>query len=276
MPHWQDADARAMLEKLFDYDRFGLITDMDGTVSPIVPIPSDAAPTERNRELLAELHGKLALVAVVSGRAAADVRERVNLPQLTYSGNHGLERWADGAVQLAPQAKPYRPNLEAAAAQIEKIAPEGMWIEDKQATLSVHYRHTDDPEQTAKTFAPRFEAIVKENDLRLFQGRMIFELRPPLDVNKGTIFEQLITENALDAAIYIGDDTTDADALKKAQQLRADGRCYSVAVGVESDETPDVVTASSDVMVSGVSDVEALFAWLSEKSSSASSSASGS
>ncbi|MEL7434263.1 MAG: trehalose-phosphatase [Chloroflexota bacterium] len=268
MTHWKDN--LPLLEKLFDHQRVGLITDMDGTVSPIVPVPSDAAPTERNRELLRELHGKLALVAVVSGRAAADVRERVDLPELTYAGNHGLERWEDGGVQLAPQAKPYRPNLEKAIQAIEAIAPDGMWVEDKQATISVHYRDTANPAETVTEFEPKFSKIVEDHDLRLFQGRMIFELRPPLDVDKGTIFEQLINEHNLDAAIYIGDDTTDADALKKAQQLRKDGSFYALAIGVASDETPPIVIAHSDVMVSGVSDVESLLAWISEKSSSAS------
>ena len=73
--HWQDATE--MLQGLFDYERIGLISDMDGTLSPIVPVPSDAAPTDRNRDLLQQLNRQLALVAVVSGRAADDVRERV-------------------------------------------------------------------------------------------------------------------------------------------------------------------------------------------------------
>jgi len=265
MTDWQDN--LPLLKKLFDYERIGLITDMDGTVSPIVPVPSDAAPTERNRHLLQQLHKQLALVAVVSGRAVDDVRQRVNLPELTYAGNHGLERWQNGKVVLAPQAKPYRPNLEKAADLIKNLMPDGMWVEDKQATLSVHYRDTEDPAETVEHYTPRFEEIALENDLKLFQGRMIFELRPPLDVDKGTIFKQLVEEFELDAALYIGDDTTDADALKMAQHLRQIYACYSIAVGVASDETPDVVTTSSDVLVSGVSGVESFLDWLSSASS---------
>lgn len=265
MTQWQDK--LSVLEKLFDYERIGLITDMDGTVSPIVPVPSDAAPTEKNRDLLQKLYSQLTLVAVVSGRAVDDVRERVNLADLTYAGNHGLERWQDNQVVLAPQAKPYRPNLEKAQEQIKAMMPPGMWVEDKQATLSVHYRDTENPLETAEYYAPRFEEIAVANDLKLFQGRMIFELRPPLDVDKGTIFKQLIEEYALDAALYIGDDTTDADALRMAQHLRQEKVCYSIAVGVESDETPFVVTESSDMMVSGVSGVEDFLEWLSKAAS---------
>ncbi|MGJ3239187.1 MAG: trehalose-phosphatase [Anaerolineae bacterium] len=260
MPNWRDQ--LPLLEKLCTYPRIGLITDMDGTISPIVPVPADAQPTDRNRDLLDRLHQRLALVAVVSGRAVDDVRQRVNLPQLTYAGNHGLERWQDNQVVLAPQAKPYRPNLERARDRINVIKPDGMWVEDKRATLSVHYRDTANPAKTVTEYTPHLEQIAQENDLRLFQGRMIFELRPPLDVDKGTIFKQLIDEYQLDSALYIGDDTTDADALRMAQTLRQNGTCYALAVGVQSDETPDVVTASSDVLVDGVSGVESFLSWL--------------
>lgn len=260
MTHWKDN--LALLKELLTYDRIGLISDMDGTLSPIVPVPSDAKPSEKNRVLLQELNQRLSFVAVVSGRAVDDVRQRVDLPELSYVGNHGLERWQDNAVVLAPLAKPYRPNLEKAIHQIKEMMPDGMWVEDKQATLSVHYRDTDNPAQTAEHYHSHFEEIAIENDLKLFQGRMIFELRPPLDIDKGTVFKQLITENSLDAAIYIGDDTTDADALKMAQHLREKNICYSISVGVASDETPDSVLSSSDMMVDGVSGVEDFLEWL--------------
>ena len=152
MTHWQDAFEQ--IKQLFNYERVGLITDMDGTISPIVPVPSDAKPTEQNRSILQQLHKQLTLVAVVSGRAVADVRERVDLPELTYVGNHGLERWKNNQVILTPQAAPCRSNLEAAAAQIKTLMPTGMWVEDKQATLSIHYRDTENPQQTAQRFAP--------------------------------------------------------------------------------------------------------------------------
>lgn len=260
LTHWKDAQDQ--LSQLFTHKRIGIITDMDGTISPIVPVPSDAKPTEKNRELLQELHKTLTLVAVVSGRAVDDVRQRVNLPELVYVGNHGLERWQDEQVVPSPQAKPYRTNLEAVIQSFEPQMPDGMWIEDKQVTLSIHYRHTDNPETTAKKFSPILSQIAEQNDLRLFQGRMIFELRPPLDIDKGTVFKQLIEEFGLEAALYVGDDTTDADALKMAQQLRQSGDCYALAIGVESDETPESVLNYSDLLTSGVSDVEAFFSWL--------------
>ncbi len=259
--HWTSAKD-TLLAPLLDADRLGLVTDVDGTVSHIVSQPDAATVTPRNRDLLRQLHEQLALVAVVSGRAAGDVNRMVDVPGLHYVGNHGLEWLADGQVQIAPQAASYRPALEAAAKAIEPHIVPGMIVEDKGATLSVHFRQTASPAAMEGTLTPVLRQIAGANNLKLFAGRMIFELRPPVAINKGTAFRELVTRHNLDAAIYIGDDTTDVDALRAARDLRDAGTCYALAVGVVGDETPQPVRDAADVLVSGVDDVEQFFAWL--------------
>lgn len=242
---------------LIESERVGIVTDVDGTISPIVDQPDAAQVTPRSKELLSALQGKLALVAVISGRAAADVRDRVGLPELVYVGNHGLERWTDGGIVTPPDVAEYRPALEAVRdLLLEKQLP-GMFVEDKVATLSIHYRNTPDPQAAADAFRPIVTAATDERGLRMFEGRMIFEVRPPLDVNKGTAFKALIDDYRLDAAVYLGDDVTDVDALKMARSLRESGACQSFAVGVESaDDTPVGVRDASDFLVDGVPGVE--------------------
>lgn len=258
--HWKDA-RESLLQRFVASKRPGLITDMDGTISPIVPTPSDAYPTERSRAALAALHPQMALVAVLSGRAVADLVERVGLPELAYGGNHGLERWQDGAVVLAEAARPYRPALEAAMAQIEPLLQAGEWIEDKGATLSLHYRNSHDA-QAAVRLAPLLETQAQAQGLALFSGRMIYELRPPLPIDKGSAFRDMVREYRLGAALYLGDDVTDADALRAARQLRQAGEVYALGVGVGED-LPDAVRESADLFVpEGVSGVEALLEWL--------------
>ncbi len=259
-PYWQDA--LSLLQPLVERPRLGLVTDVDGTISPIVSEPEAAQVTGRSRELLRALQVHLALVAVVSGRSVKDVRNRVALPGVVYLGNHGLERWEDNRVVPAPQAAAFRPALEAA---MEALGPQqmpGMQIEDKGATLSIHYRQTADPAAVAEKFAPLLREIAASHGLSFFQGRMVFELRPPLEVNKGTAFRGLVIERELDAAVYIGDDTTDVDALRMARQLRQEQRCYCLGLGVESPDIPDAVRATADLLVSGVSGVESFLAWL--------------
>lgn len=259
--YWKDAQT-TLLKILLTHERIGLITDVDGTISPIVDQPDKARVTPRNHNLLQQLQTQLTLVGVISGRSAEDVAQRVGIEGLVYVGNHGLERWEDGVVIPSPQIAQFRPALESALTMLQEHQVDGLFIEDKQATLSIHYRNVANPTHFAQTFTPIIQQIASDNNLYYFQGRMLFELRPPLDLNKGTAFHDLIQSHNLQAALYLGDDTTDADALKMAQTLRKTNQCYALSIGVESDDTPDSVRDNADLLVSGVPDVESFFAWL--------------
>jgi trehalose 6-phosphate phosphatase len=261
MTNWQDALADEF-QTLIEQPRLGIICDVDGTLSPIVDSPEKAQITPRNRQLLEALLGQLDLVAVVSGRAAEDVRQRVAVPGVVYVGNHGMERWQDGGVVLPEEVKRHRPALEAALRGLQEQVLPGMLIEDKTATLSVHFRNVDNPAAAAQMLEPLLAALSQEHGLRIFQGRMVFEVRPPVDTNKGSAVRSLVSEFALDGAVYIGDDTTDVDAFRAARQLREEGACYALALGVDSEETPESVREASDFLVWGVSEVESFLSWL--------------
>lgn len=259
--HWQDATET--LRRLAETPRFGLVTDVDGTISPIVDDPATARVTPRAKELLAALSGALPLVAVISGRTPGDVRARVGVEGVIYIGNHGFERWEDGGIRLMPDAAAFRPRLDAAVRALRPHLAPGMELEDKGATVSVHYRRVVDPETAARDFRPLAIRIAGDHGLTFSEGRMVFELRPPLDVNKGTAFRGLVAEYDLAAALYLGDDVTDVDALRAARALRAAGTCDAYGVGVLSEGTPEAVVDSADFTVpSGVSGVESLLSWL--------------
>ena len=268
--NWQDA-TETLLKPLNNAQRLGVISDMDGTLSHIVSQPDQAAVTPRNRDLLHALHSQLALVAVVSGRAVIDVQARVGLPELVYVGNHGLERWVDNQVELTPEALQHRPAVEAALRDVREVAIDGMFVEDKGATFSIHYRNTANPLAIGEQYSPVMAEIAQRHGLRYFQGRMVFELRPPIEVDKGSALQALIESYTLDAAVFLGDDTTDVDALKMARKLREQGTCYAIGVGVASADMPSAVQDSADVMVSGVSGVESFLEWLLNAASASSS-----
>lgn len=259
--YWQKA-IPTLLAALASQPRLGLITDVDGTISPIVSHPDASQVTPRCRALLNALVPHLTLVAAISGRAVADVRARVGLPGMVYIGNHGLEWWADGATHTEPEAVAARSALKAALDEVRDRQVPGMLIEDKGATASVHYRQTDDPPAVAAAFFPVIQQIATQHRLRLFQGRMVFELRPSVDVNKGSAFLHLIMKYQLDGAVYLGDDTTDVDALRAARRLRQDGACYALGVSVESDDMPAALRKTADLTVFGIQDVEAFLSWL--------------
>lgn len=243
--------------------RVGLITDVDGTISPIVNTPSAAQVTPRARALLRELHERLALVAVISGRAAADVRDRVGIADLVYVGNHGMERWNGHAVETPPAVQRFRPQIEAARDALQTHISAGLLLEDKNATLSLHYRNAPDPDIAAAYLRPIVEQVSAQHGLKVHAGRMIFEIRPPLTIHKGTAFQALVTDYQLETAFYIGDDITDVDAFTMARRLRESGVCQAFAVGVESGaDTPPSVRQTSDFCVDGVAGVEGFLAWL--------------
>jgi len=260
--NWKNA--KDELLQAVDRPRLGLITDVDGTLSPIVDVPDEARVTPRNLELLVELRAQLTLTAVVSGRSAEDVYQRVGLPGLVYVGNHGMEQWQDGEVIISPAPAAYRDNLSAAEHEIRQVLIDGMRFEDKGATLSVHYRQTADPERVARALTPSMRSIADRHDLHLTQGRMVFEFRPPVEIDKGTAFEGLVKSYRLEAAFYLGDDTTDVAVLLSARRLRESGQCLAYGLGVESQGTPQAVLTEADFLVQEVAGVESFLGWLSK------------
>ncbi|HEX6288884.1 MAG TPA: trehalose-phosphatase [Herpetosiphonaceae bacterium] len=239
----------------------GLLTDIDGTLSPIAPTPMAARVTPAARRELRLLAQKLDLVAAISGRAAADAAALVDLPDLIYIGNHGLEIWRGGAAEPLPEAVSYARAVDAVlrAAQ-ERIALPGMIFENKGLTASIHYRLTDDPALAETMLGALLHALAEQHNVVLTQGRMVWEIRPPLATNKGTAARWLVEQYGLRSAIFIGDDRTDADAFQVLRELRERGACKTLNVGVAALETPPIVHALSDMMVEGVAGVERLLA----------------
>lgn len=259
---WQDATET--LQSLVETPQFGLITDVDGTISPIVADPDEARVTAQNRRLLEELGQLLPLVAVISGRAAADIHTRVGLPHVLYIGNHGFEQWVveRAEAEAVPEVAVFRPALEEAIRALRPLLVPGMRLEDKAWTLSLHYRQTVDPDVIELEYRPLVQRIAGDCGLVFYEGRKVFELRPPVEVNKGTAVRALTVNYNLDAALFLGDDTTDVDAFVELRRLRAQKLCRAYAVGVLSDSTPEPVLDNSDFVVEGVLGVESLFAWL--------------
>jgi trehalose 6-phosphate phosphatase len=243
--------------------RVGIVTDVDGTISPLAPTPQAARVTPKSRDLLRRLAGQITLVAAVSGRAADDLYERVNLPELVYIGSHGLERWHDGKIEASLIALSYLPALERVIAAIEPHMQSGMVLENKRVSLALHYRAVDDPAAVYAELAPIIAHASHANGLSYMEGKMVFEVLPDIQVDKGSALASLVHDYALSAAFYIGDDVTDAAALRMARELRQTEKGLFFGVGVKSSDTPASVQENADFMVDGVHGVEALLEWLS-------------
>jgi trehalose 6-phosphate phosphatase len=216
-----------------------LFLDYDGTLAPIVEDPAAAQMTpSMQRVLNAVAQHPHYRVAIVSGRALADLRTRIRGRRLFLAGNHGLEIEGPGFCFQHPEAGQLRPALDTLkqAMQSDLEAIPGARVEDKGLTLSVHFRRVPParvPEVKAhllKHAGPAIEA----GQVILRTGKAVLEIRPHVEWSKGEavrcIREQIRLENpaASVLALYLGDDDTDEDAFRA---LASDG--VGIAVGTE-------------------------------------------
>lgn len=245
------------VEELLARSPFGLITDVDGTISEIAPSPQQARVSPACREHLAALTGKVKLVAAISGRPVLKVREMVGIEGMVYVGNHGLERWQNGTVEFSPGAEDYAAKVLAALDELrDLLALEGLTFENKGVALAIHYRLCRDRESARQTILKMVETSALANQFRTLEGKMVVELRPPLDVNKGTAVEDLVERYRLRGGIYMGDDIGDISAFRAMHRKGFSSLC------VIADETPDDVSREADFSVNGVSDVARFLKWL--------------
>jgi trehalose-phosphatase len=194
--------------------------DIDGTLAPIAPRPQDAIVPAATRETLRHLIALPGVtVALVSGRSAEDAWRVAGLAGAWVVGNHGLElRDPDGKVTTPRDVLPYETVIAEAVrrlSSIERTVP-GALVENKRWGLSLHYRLVEPDASPA--LIERSREVARELGLRALEGKKIIELRPPVDVNKGTattaLAERVGAFRDGASVMYAGDDRTDEDAFR--------------------------------------------------------------
>lgn len=202
-----------------DAGRFVLLLDFDGTLAPIVSRPEDATLPAETRAALERLRRLSTLeMAVVSGRGMADARERVGIADIAYAGNHGMEIEGPSLSRIHAEAAAARPRLAEVANRLRQrlAAVDGVLVEDKTLTLSIHFRLAA-RERVPEVRAAVMEAVRSEAGLKATEGKEILEVRPDVDWHKGRAVEfllQQIDPPAGTPVVYLGDDRTDEDAFR--------------------------------------------------------------
>ena len=237
----------------------GLVTDVDGTIAPITDTPEETVVSPRCRSALSALVPRLALVAVLTGRAAPTARDMVDVEGAIYRGNHGLETWRDGRLEVRLEARQHEPAVRAIAERLRlELHVPGLLVEDKGVSASFHYRLSPQPDRARAAILESLAGSPEAAGMVVTEGKLVVELRPPVRVDKGTSLRELAEELGLRGVVCLGDDTTDVDAFVALHQLTADGTCEGLAIGVQGDNTPEAVLWEADMLLRGVEEVEAL------------------
>ena len=254
-----------LIEKLLRRSPFGLITDVDGTISETAPTPPQAKITPLCRRYLSTLCQHLDLVAAISGRPAVEVKNMLKIDGMVYIGNHGLERWAEGHSEFTRDMQDYPEVIKAVIKELTPLlSMEGIIIENKGITATIHYRLCREPQSVEKHILTALRNLPLARRLRIIQDRMVIDLLPPLEVNKGTATLDLIQGYNLQGGIYLGDDLTDIDAFRAVHSASHDSDFQGLAIGIISQEMPEGLVAEADFTLNGVNDVERFLKWMSQ------------
>jgi len=229
-----------------------LLLDIDGTLSPIAPRPEQAIVPIETRRILQELTVLDGVhVVFVTGREANDGRRLAGVDAAWVIGNHGMEVARPGEPPRArADVAPFEARIATAADRIAHLIAERDWqgvlVENKRLTLSVHYRLAH-PEIVPELNA-EIMRVGEELDLRATAGKEVLELRPPIAVDKGIAALELADKLGATrdgASIFAaGDDRTDEDLFRVVRQRQP--RAVTVRVGDASPTAAEFVVPNTD------------------------------
>lgn len=197
-----------------------LILDFDGTLASIAKTPHSVRLDKKIKDVIVRLsRAKKYKIAIISGRSLENLVPYFHLKNIFYAGNHGLELRGKG-LKLPPKALKAR-KYEALIWLIgEKLRKDlskvpGILIEDKNYTLSVHYRNV--PREYLPFLSQEIDFFKKKYShwpILWKEGKRVWEVRPKAPWGKGDAALHMLRGFPRALPIVIGDDVTDEDMFK--------------------------------------------------------------
>jgi trehalose 6-phosphate phosphatase len=229
----------AAVDRLRDrLGRTAVLLDFDGSLAPIVSRPEDARPTEGIVEVVRALVDRALVVAIVTGRPSSVVRAWLPIGGLRVAGLYGFE----DAPSLAPGILA---EVEVAASTVP-----GSQVEPKGASVAVHYRNAVDPDEAGARLLSALDTIARAHDLRVLDGKRVWELAPRDAGGKGDAVRALLGQARPDAVCYAGDDVADLESFAVLDEAAASG-LDAVKIAVLGAETPVALREAADLTVDG-------------------------
>ena len=244
----------------------GILLDFDGTLSELVPLPSDARPAEGVVEVLRDLSERYRAVTIISGRSARELLEWLG-PSIDIWGVHGAERTTDGEVVVSELAAPYldlmREVRDEAENGIRALAIPGILVEDKGVMVGLHYRAAADHDSASRQLRSLTIELAERFGLWHAEGKRAFELRPPIELSKAGVVFEVVREASLDPVLFAGDDVVDLPGFDALDRLSAQG-VTTLRVAVSSAEAPPELLQRGDVIVDGPAGMLEMLRFLAE------------
>ena len=213
-------------KKIQKYKHLLLLSDFDGTLCEIAKKPEQVRLSKKVKLSLKKLKELSDVtLGIISGRPLKDIKKIIGIKKIFYVGNHGLELeyvnkrerrkifTLSGIKKTLPTLKKIKDELKK---ELDSI--EGIIVEDKLYTLSVHYRMVK--EKDLRRVKRIFQRVMRSHKIsgkvKVTLGKKVFEVRPPVDWHKGKAvikIKRILNKRNL-ITIYLGDDITDENAFK--------------------------------------------------------------
>jgi trehalose-phosphatase len=205
-----------------------LCTDIDGTLSTIVPTPGEARLVAGADEALRALMRAGIDVAVVSGRPMAELIRQFELPRtLSLVGSHGVE-----FEQGTPRTEHESELLDRVDAILEGIAAahEGTEIERKPFASALHVRRS--PTEVGDDALRAAHAAIDAIDgVHVLPGHRVYEVAVRSTTKVDAVAE-LRRRMDPSSVVFLGDDQSDELVFASFAELTADARDRVVGVKV--------------------------------------------
>jgi trehalose 6-phosphate phosphatase len=237
--------------------RPAVFLDYDGTLTPIVDRPEDAVISDSMREAVRDL-ARRCTVCVVSGRDRPVVQELMGVHDLVVAGSHGFDIWSPDAGTIEHEAAGgFESLLADVTSQLEESlgSVEGAVVEPKRASVAAHYRLVEESERDRVREVVEGLLADHPDELKVTPGKMVYEIQPKLEWDKGRAVLHLLGVLDLDdpdvKPIYVGDDITDEHAFEALS-----GRGIGVIVGNPEDAEVGGRPTAADFVLESVEEVE--------------------
>ncbi|GGL08519.1 trehalose-phosphatase [Mangrovihabitans endophyticus] len=218
--------------------------DFDGVLSPVTDDPDASQPVAAALGVLEDLAAKVDRVAIVSARPVSFLRTRFeSLAHVDLYGLYGLEVWHEGRVVTEPTAEPWVPAMADLAERARAELPSEILVEFKRLSVALHYRTAP---QLADEAGAWGHEQAERHGLKIQGGRMVVELKPPVDQDKGMVISEGVKDSG--CAWYFGDDMSDIKAFDALRAREAvDPEFFGMCVAVANPETGADVSVAADL-----------------------------